>query len=121
MKVGYKYNVKYIKHSVVKGQDVTSFNIGDKIKDGQGYQNYQFTVWNANIPIQDTDKVIIKSIDEITAREYNGKIYLGIYGTVDIEPTQNTGYAPAQPAPTFTQQPETFFAAPADELLPWEL
>lgn len=116
MKIGYKYNVKYIKHAVVKGQPLTSFNVGDKIKDGQGFQNYTFTVWNQDLPINDTDKVIIKSIDEIVAREYNGKIYLGIYGTVDIESAQTT-----QAAPTFAQ-PETFFTAPTDEgSLPWEL
>lgn len=125
IKEGFKFKIKYIKHNVIKGQNITSFNIGDKIKGSasNGYQNYQFTVWGENIPLEETDKVVIKTIDAISASEYNGKIYIGISGTIDVEAAQDEGYVAEQKPGTFSPQPETFFnpAMSDTEKAPWEL
>lgn len=117
--------VKFVKHRETAKGFITSFSIGDKIKDAPQtqYQNYNFAVYD-NIRLQDGDRVVIKSIDSVSANYYNGKVYYNLVGTVALfepEPQQAEdyqGYVPA-PSPAPTQQ---YVPASEDETsLPFDI
>ena len=99
MKAGsnYSYKVKYVKHREVKGQIITSFNIGEKIRDTNPaeYQNYQITVWK-NIALRDGEEVLIKSIEAVTASNYNGKRYINVSAEIEVKEHEIQQFADEQ-------------------------
>ena len=94
----YKYRVKYVKHRRYQDGNITSFSIGDKIKDGDGYQNWTITIWDY-VDIDDGDSVLIKSIDSVSAVLYNGKVYQNMTATVTVAEAQRQAFAEEAPPP----------------------
>lgn len=87
LKSQYPTKVKFVKHDTTKnGNDVTRFSIGDKIKDGDTYVNYTVTVFD-KLNLNDGDTVIFTSIDSLSSRLYNGKIYNEFVATVQTAET----------------------------------
>ena len=127
IKVGgnFEYREKWVKHRPYDGRDITSFNIGDKIKGADSqWQNYQFTVWEY-VPIKDNDRVKITRIDSISTSMYNGKIYHNLSGTIEIVTADVKQFAednaPAQQHYQQSQQTQVAPKAFADETKPaWE-
>lgn len=68
----FRFTVKYVKHTDTKVGIVTKFQIGDRIKDGDGFVNYSCTMFG-DLPITDGDKIRIKEIDSIEVRAYTDR------------------------------------------------
>ena len=94
----FRYRVKYVKHRRYQDGNITSFSIGDKIKDGQGYQNWQVTIWDY-LDLNDGDSVTIDSIDSISAVEYNGKVYMNMSAHCTVSNQQKQAFAEDAPPP----------------------
>ena len=80
----YPSKIKYVKHNTTtNGTPVTSFQIGDKMKDSgpAQYDNYTVSVFD-DVPLQDGDEVVLASIESISCRLYNGKVYREIVATL---------------------------------------
>ena len=106
----YKYKVKYVKHKRFQDSSITSFGIGDKIKDSNptAYQNWQFTVWDY-VDLDDGDSINIKTIDTVQTTQYNGKNYMNMSGTVEVIQQQKQGFAEEEPPQVSSQykRPDT--------------
>ena len=104
----WKYRVKYVKHRRYQDGNITSFSIGDKIKDGDGYQNWQFTVWDY-VDLNDGDSINIKTIDTVQTTQYNGKNHMNMSGTVEVIQQQKQGFAEEEPPQVSSQykRPDT--------------
>ena len=69
---GFRFRVNYVKHQDTKIGTVTKFQIGDKIKDGDGYINYNVTVFQ-DLPLSDGDNIKLLKISSIEVREYTDR------------------------------------------------
>ena len=86
----YKTKVKYVKHRTGDFGPLTSFSIGDKIKnaDPEQWMNYTVTVYS-DVNLKDGDEVTFTSIDSISSRVYDGKVYYDIVATIaGVEPPE---------------------------------
>ena len=83
----YPYKVKYVEHkNTTTGKAITSFSIGEKIRNTEReYQNWKVTVWD-NLPIQDGDEIVIKSISKVETSKStkNDKLYYEITAEVEV-------------------------------------
>lgn len=110
----YPSRVNYVKHKENDRGAVTTFSIGDKIKDAPPidgkaqYVNYTVTVYE-HLDINDGDEVTLTSIDSLSVREYNGKVYRDIVARVTV----NNAVQPAH------QEPQ--WGNASSENLPFEL
>ena len=68
IKNGFKYRVKFVKHREVNGTPITTFNIGEKIRntDPVEWQNYTVTIWDA-VELNDGDEVKLCNFRDIDA------------------------------------------------------
>lgn len=80
----YPTKVKFVKHKANDRGAFTTFSIGDKVKDSDPaqYQNYGVTVFD-DLPINDGDEITITSIESISSRVYNGKVFTDLVVKVD--------------------------------------
>lgn len=69
---GFRFRVNYVKHQDTKVGVLTKFQIGDKIKDGEGYINYNVTVFQ-DLPLSDGDNIKLKKISSLEVREYTDR------------------------------------------------
>lgn len=85
IKVNSKYptKVKYVKHRTGDFGALTQFSIGDKVKNSNPDQwlNYTVTVYS-DVSLNDGDEVTFTSIDSISSRYYDGKVYYDIVATI---------------------------------------
>lgn len=72
IKQGFRFAVKYVKHQETRVGVVTKFQIGDRIKDGDGYFNCSCTYFG-DLPINDGDQIRLNNINSIEVRAYKDK------------------------------------------------
>ena len=120
IKKGSRLKVKYVNHKDSKGTPFTTFSIGDKVKNGTGWQNYTFMVWGEHVKVIDGDKVEIDSIESIGANEYNGKVSITIFGKAHLV-VEETGASYVADAIAAVGQNDTFMIVDDDTSLPFEL
>jgi len=123
----FTYKVKYVSHKNLSDKTITTFSIGDKVKNGNGqYKNYSCTVWGY-VEMKDGDEVCIEEIIDLSSYQHtNGKIYdqMSVRASVIEKETQE--FETEAPAP-YTKKyespnPEGFFQADDSELeLPFDL
>lgn len=79
----YPVYVNFVEKKKTKeGKVYTRFQIGDKVKDGDTYQNYTVTVWE-DLNIKNKDKVLLTSINNIETKQYKNNVYHSFIATVD--------------------------------------
>lgn len=85
---GYKYTARFVKHrSTGKGQEITEFQIGSKVKGSDDYWNVRFTVWGG-LDVADGDTVVLDKILSIEARLYEGRVYYDMIGHAHLDDAQ---------------------------------
>ena len=72
IKQGFRFGVKYVKHQDTRIGRITKFQIGDRIKDGDGFFNCSCTYFG-DLPIKDGDQIRLKEIKSIEVRAYTDK------------------------------------------------
>lgn len=85
---GYKYTARFVRHkSTGRGQDITEFQIGSKVKGSDEYWNVRVTVWGG-LEIADGDTVILDKIQSIEARHHEGRLYFDMTAYAHPDGTQ---------------------------------
>lgn len=87
---GFRYKVRFVKQRDTTKGPLTEFQIGCKIKDSDEYFNVRVTVWQS-LDIADGDEIRLGTIQSITPRQYNGKVYYDMVADIEVE-----GQTPAQ-------------------------
>ena len=124
MKKNSEVFIKFVRTRETSAGVVTSFSVGEKVKDGEGYVNYNVTVWGSvGTALQDGDKVKIAEIESFQVRPYkdkNGNDRLSYDVTVKLSgDSEEPAKAPSKTEPN--NQPA--FVPPADDdtSLPFDL
>lgn len=87
---------------VINGTTATVFKFGDKIRNGKGYVNWSFTVYE-DLDLKQGDQIVITSIDSVSAAEgRDGRIYNNMSGTIEI--IENQGGQFEEPTPPAIKQ-----------------
>ena len=95
---GFRFRVNYVKHQDTKIGTITKFQIGDKIKDGDGFINYNVTVFQ-DLPLSDGDSIKLLKIKSLEVREYtnrNGEQRKSFDMVADVEIEKATPQATPQ-------------------------
>lgn len=82
---GWKFRVNFVKHREVKGTPITSFSIGEKIRNTEPpeWQNYTVTVWK-HVELNNGDEVKLCNFRDIDAsRGKDGRTFIGF--SADIQ------------------------------------
>ena len=87
---GFKYTAKYVRHKATQsGQKITEFQIGSRVKNGEGFWNVRVTIWGG-LDIADGDVVFLDKIQSIEAREHEGKLFFDMTAFVHVDEGANT-------------------------------
>lgn len=121
MKVGSKLKVKYVKHNTAKGVAFTTFSVGEKVRNGNGWQYFNFMVWGEHVDLADGDTVFVTAIDSIGASEYNGKVTISVFGRVDVDKNIETQFEKPKPTQFVQDVAPTFTIDTSESDLPFDL
>jgi hypothetical protein len=72
MRTGFHYPAKFVKHPETAKGPITTFQIGTQDKNTHKWTNYKIVVWG-NIPIEEGEKIEIKSIMGVDMNEFTDK------------------------------------------------
>ena len=86
---------------LINGVMSTVFTFGDKIKKGNGYINWSFTVYE-DLDLKQGDRIVITSINTVSAAESKGVVYNNMSGTIEI--LENQGSQFEEPTPPAMKQ-----------------
>lgn len=98
IKNGFKYRVNFVKHRDVNGTPITSFSIGEKIRntDPTEWQNYTVTVWQ-HIDLQNGDEVKLCNFRDIDAsRGKDGRTFFSFSADIKEDDSTTTYAKPMQ-------------------------